>query len=268
MMRNPIYIGKIDSPDNGISTQGDFDPVVDEATFYRAQAVLDGRVVVSGSPTAESSRLSAARFRPLRRLRPSTDRQLVEGAQRSLRVLPLPASLPRGQREQGGARRRIRRRTGASTADAWLHAVGEGSHPSRVGAAPCGSERTDDGAGTPSQSDPAEARPARRSIPLLRVDRSHQLRPPTRQAARGADARQDRANHTEAVDELDVQGILAFAERILPRASDLWVQASLDYKQRLQQLFFPEGIAFDGKSIQSNRRNGTTFQLLGAVREC
>jgi hypothetical protein len=39
--------------------------------------------------------------------------------------------------------------------------------------------------------------------------------------------------------------ILAFAERVLPRASDLWVQASLDYKQRLQQLFFPEGTAFD-----------------------
>ncbi len=47
-------------------------------------------------------------------------------------------------------------------------------------------------------------------------------------------------HHAEAVDELDVEGILAFAERILPRASDLWVQASLDYKQRLQQLFFPE----------------------------
>src|ERR1700682_3341084 len=25
-----------------------------------------------------------------------------------------------------------------------------------------------------------------------------------------------------------------------------WVQASLDQKQRLQQLFFPEGVAFDG----------------------
>jgi hypothetical protein len=34
-------------------------------------------------------------------------------------------------------------------------------------------------------------------------------------------------------------------ERILPRASDLWLQASLDQKQRLQHLFFPEGIAFD-----------------------
>jgi hypothetical protein len=50
-------------------------------------------------------------------------------------------------------------------------------------------------------------------------------------------------HHAEAVDKLDVEGILAFAERILPRASGLWVQASLDYKQRLQQLFFPEGVA-------------------------
>jgi hypothetical protein len=58
-------------------------------------------------------------------------------------------------------------------------------------------------------------------------------------------------HHAEAVDELDVQGIPAFAERVLPRASDLWVQASLDYKARLQQLFFPEGIAFDG--IRLNR---------------
>ena len=56
--------------------------------------------------------------------------------------------------------------------------------------------------------------------------------------------------HAEAVDELDVQGILAFAERILPRASDLRVQASLDYKQRLQQLFFPEGIAYDGNRFK------------------
>jgi hypothetical protein len=36
-------------------------------------------------------------------------------------------------------------------------------------------------------------------------------------------------HHADATDELDVQGILAFAERVLPRASDLWVQASFDY---------------------------------------
>jgi hypothetical protein len=41
------------------------------------------------------------------------------------------------------------------------------------------------------------------------------------------------------------------ARRILPRASDLRVQATLDYKQRLQQLFFPEGVAFDGNRFNS-----------------
>jgi hypothetical protein len=74
-------------------------------------------------------------------------------------------------------------------------------------------------------------------------------------------------HHADATDELDVQGILAFAERILPRASDLWVQASLDYKQRRQALFFPEGIAYDGNRF-NRTRNGTAFQLLGAVSDC
>ena len=36
--------------------------------------------------------------------------------------------------------------------------------------------------------------------------------------------------HSGQLDELDVEGILAFAERVLPRASDLWVQASLEQR--------------------------------------
>ena len=69
-------------------------------------------------------------------------------------------------------------------------------------------------------------------------------------------------HHTDAVDELDVEGILAFAERILPRASDLWVQASLDYRQRLQQLFFPEGIAFDGNRFNRTAATAPPFNYL------
>ena len=69
-------------------------------------------------------------------------------------------------------------------------------------------------------------------------------------------------HHADATDELDVQGILAFAERILPRASDLWVQASLDYKQRLQQLFFPEGIAFDGNRFNRTAATAPLFKYL------
>jgi hypothetical protein len=45
----------------------------------------------------------------------------------------------------------------------------------------------------------------------------------------------------------------AFAERILPRASDLWVQASLNQRQRFRQLFFPDGIAFDGNGFVGTR---------------
>jgi hypothetical protein len=55
------------------------------------------------------------------------------------------------------------------------------------------------------------------------------------------------AAHSVELEKFDAEGILAFAERVLPRASELWVQASLNQKQRLQQLFFPEGLAFDGK---------------------
>jgi hypothetical protein len=59
--------------------------------------------------------------------------------------------------------------------------------------------------------------------------------------------------HASEIEELDVEGILAFAERVLPNAADLWVQASLDQKQRLQQLFFPEGLRFDGKRLVRTR---------------
>jgi hypothetical protein len=59
-----------------------------------------------------------------------------------------------------------------------------------------------------------------------------------------------------------VVGILAFAERILPRASDLWVQAPLDYKQRLQALFFPEGIAYDGNRFNRTAATAPLFNYL------
>jgi hypothetical protein len=40
------------------------------------------------------------------------------------------------------------------------------------------------------------------------------------------------------------------------------VQASLDYKQRLQQLFFPEGIAFDGNRFNRTAVTAPLFNYL------
>jgi site-specific DNA recombinase len=75
-------------------------------------------------------------------------------------------------------------------------------------------------------------------------------------------ARIDR--HSGQLEELDVEGILAFAERVLPRAGDLWVQASLEQRQRFQQLFFPEGVEFDGNRFV---RTGVTAPAFSYLRE-
>ena len=63
-----------------------------------------------------------------------------------------------------------------------------------------------------------------------------------------------------------MEGILAFAERILPRAADLWVQASLDQRQRFQQLFFPDGIAFDGNRFIGTGATAPAFSYLREIR--
>lgn len=58
---------------------------------------------------------------------------------------------------------------------------------------------------------------------------------------------------------------MAFAERILPRAVDLWVQASLAQRQRFQQLFFPEGIAFDGNGFVGTAVTAPAFNYLRPI---
>ena len=70
------------------------------------------------------------------------------------------------------------------------------------------------------------------------------------------------AKHSTELEELDVEGILAFAERVLPRAADLWVQAQLDQRQRFQPLFLSRGIGVRRRAASWNRRNRTGLQLL------
>jgi hypothetical protein len=74
-------------------------------------------------------------------------------------------------------------------------------------------------------------------------------------------ARVDR--HSAYLDELDVEAILAFAERVLPRAADLWVQASLEQRQRFQQLFYPEGISFACSATYNRLMAGAFLGLSG-----
>lgn len=45
----------------------------------------------------------------------------------------------------------------------------------------------------------------------------------------------------------------------------MWVQASLNQRQRLQQLFFPDGIAFDGKQFVRTGVTASAFKYLTAA---
>jgi hypothetical protein len=45
-------------------------------------------------------------------------------------------------------------------------------------------------------------------------------------------------------DELDVEGILNFADILIREALRLWMEAPLEQKQRMQEVLFPEGLAY------------------------
>ena len=45
LLRNRLYVGVVDVPDYGVrDKRGDFEPLINEKTFYRVQAVLARRV--------------------------------------------------------------------------------------------------------------------------------------------------------------------------------------------------------------------------------
>ena len=261
LMRNPIYIGRIESPDYGVSTRGDFEPIVDEATFYRAQAVLDGRVVVSGPRQRNRPDFPLRGFvrceacgQPLTGSwsKGRNGRYAYYHCQRQCRAVNVSRAELEGAfvdelallQPTPGYMRLVKDRI----LHVWEQRRAEANERTtererRVKAIQQKLDRLDEAFLYSESIDltsySRQRDKLREELTLAQIDR-----------------------HTEAVDELDVQGILAFAERILPRASDLWVQASLDYKQRLQQLFFPEGIAYDGDRFNRTAATAPLFNYL------
>ena len=70
--------------------------------------------------------------------------------------------------------------------------------------------------------------------------------------------------HDAELDELDVEGLLAFAERLLTNAARLWPSLDLGRKIRLQSAVFPTGLEFDGDSFRTLELT-SVFSYLRAV---
>jgi hypothetical protein len=55
--------------------------------------------------------------------------------------------------------------------------------------------------------------------------------------------------HDVGIETLDVEGLLGFGQTILADASRVWFEAVPEQKVRLQRVYFPEGISFDGEKL-------------------
>ena len=70
--------------------------------------------------------------------------------------------------------------------------------------------------------------------------------------------------HDAELDELDVEGVLAFAERLLTNAARLWPSLDLGHKVKLQSAMFPSGLEFDGDSFRTPELT-SVFSYLRAI---
>ena len=73
------------------------------------------------------------------------------------------------------------------------------------------------------------------------------------------------ALHDTRLDELDVEGLLVFAEYLLSNAGRLWTEASLEQKQRLQNVLFPRGVTWSRYGGFGTAETSIIFRLLRAV---
>jgi len=260
-----VYIAQVDVPGYGISTRGDFEPLVTEKVFYRVQAILDGRLEMTaprqrsdpdfplrgyvrcescGKPLTASWSKGRSDYYAYYHCRPGC-RAAANIAKTKLEEMFVD-ELTRLQPTAGFMRLvkdRVLHAWREMKADAKQRVVEVERKQKAI------HEKLD-------RLD--EAFLYERTIDIERYDRQ-------RDKLREELTLVQMDRHATELEELDVEGILAFAERVLPSASNLWVQSSLNQKQRLQQVFFPDGIRFDGKKLVGTGTTLPVFNYLNPI---
>ncbi len=55
--------------------------------------------------------------------------------------------------------------------------------------------------------------------------------------------------HEARIENVDIEGVLGFAEHLLENAAQMWVDAGLEQRRQLQTAIFPEGLPFSGQGF-------------------
>ena len=245
VLRNPRYVGWLSVPKWGPERcKGDFEPIVGETLFEQVQAVLDGRRVC---------------VTPYERNHP--DFPLRRFVRCGRCGTPLTGSWSRGRSKRYAHYRCRKRGCGAVNVRtgemerAFLAFV-DGLAPEREYMAlfrevvlDVWKRRQDDASDT--------ARQLERRVADLRVRKDQLVEAGVfkkmldestfrehMDALRRDLALAEMALHDAHLDELDIEGLLGFAEEVLARPSRFWVEATLDQRQRLQRALFPAGVTY------------------------
>jgi len=247
LLKNPLYAGRIEVSKWGISTRGDFEPIVSEDVFGRVQARLAGR-----TPEARTYARSHPDF-PLRRF------VRCGSCHR-----PMTGSRSRGRSSQhayyhcthchGVRSRKADFEQAFTDLLAQLRPRPEFMTLFRAIVLDAWKERQASSRESRRKLE-AHVEALRRRLDRIdeafiydkAIDRQSYERQRDRLREQLALAECDLAE--EAREQLDVEAVLGFAEHVLCNAARLWEQASLDQKQRLQASLFPEGLTFDGSGF-------------------
>ncbi|MBZ5533772.1 MAG: recombinase family protein [Acidobacteriia bacterium] len=244
-LRKPVYAGRIVVPEWNIDVPGKFQPLVTQAVFDNAQAILSGRAV-SITPRARNH----ADF-PLRgfvkcgyctepltgswskgRSRYYAYYHCEDGCNRETKDV-MEAKFEQFIRtlEPNAAYMRLYREI---VLDVWRKKQGDSQQMQGV---------------------------VSRKISQLRENKTKLEEAFVYQKAIDADTYKEmRANLIEELtlaemelrdaqaEEIEIETVLDFADMVLTNASNLWKAAPVEQKQRLQQVLFPEGVTYsDGK---------------------
>ena len=266
MLRNPIYCGWVVIPSWSVRERGSFAPLVSEELFRRVQDVLDGK------------RLSVAAHQ-----RNNPDFPLRVFVSCSACATPLTGSWSRGKK--GGRYPYYRCRNShcravnirrdrleqdfAALLDRWPQ-NGTTCACSRKSCGHLWKQRL-----TASESILRAAKTKlaelenrkNRLVDFLLEGRLDQQTYDQQTVRLRAEVELAERDLCEAdLEQMDVEAVLGFAEGLVERPQQLWLESSLEQKQRLQRVFFPDGLTYSKDGFGTPPSN-CFFSLLRDVSE-
>ena len=258
LLENPIYAGWVVIPKWDMRVQGTFEPLVTQRTFDIVQDVLRGRKVVAKAYDRNNEDFPLRRF-----VRCGVCGTPLTGANSKGKRRPYPyyrcrkdclGSIGRDDLESQFIRLLSWLKPSTELVAGFKTAV-NGEWKRRQGDA--------EAAYASIQQRLAKARERKDKLVNLRLDgdidqttyREQDDRLITEHEAAGVELRQAESQF------LDLEGVLTFAERIVTAPTRLWLESSIDQRQRLQQILFPQGLTFDGKEI-GTPANSSFFDML------